>query len=63
MELGTFKRLEEGKIALDGLVWCNDPEKAVEFINEKTGLKAHSVKFEDVYYYPCGVYIPKKSKK
>jgi hypothetical protein len=63
MELGIFKKLEDGKIAVDGLVWCNDPEKAIDVRNELTGNKAHSIKFDGVYYYPCAIYVPKKVKK
>ena len=63
MELGTFKRLDDGKIILDGLVWSIDPEKAIEVRNEQTGYKAHSIRLDEIYYYPCAIYVPKTSKK
>jgi hypothetical protein len=63
MELGTFKRLDDSRVIVDGLVWCNDPEKAIDVRNEVTGNKAHSIKLDDVYYYPCAIYVPKKIKK
>jgi hypothetical protein len=55
MELKTFKRLSNGTILLEGVIWGNDPEKAIQIVNLDTGFKAHSVKIEDNYYYPYAV--------
>lgn len=63
MEQNTFKRLENGNIVLNGLVWGNDPEKAIDIKNELTGDKMHSIRLEETYYYPYSIYTPKKSNK
>lgn len=58
--MNTMKRLSDGRIALDGLVWGNNPEKAIEIRSELTGNKVHSIKLDGVYYYPQAMYNPKK---
>jgi len=58
--MNTMKRLSDDRIALDGLVWCNSPEKAIEIRSELTGNKVHSIKLDGVYYYPQVIYNPKK---
>lgn len=58
----TFKRLEDGRIIVDGLIWGINPEKAIEIKNELTGNKVHSIKMDDVYYYPYAIYNAKKHK-
>ena len=62
MEQNTFKRLEDDRIALNGLVWGNDPAKAIDIKNELTGNKIHSIKLEETYYYPYSIYTPKTKK-
>lgn len=62
MEQNTFKRLEDGNIALDGLVWGIDPAKAIDIKSEFTGNKIHSIKLEETYYYPYSIYTPKTKK-
>jgi hypothetical protein len=62
MEQNTFKRLEDGRIAVNGLVWGNDPAKAIDIKNELTGNKVHSIKLEETYYYPYSIYTPKTKK-
>lgn len=58
----TMKRLEDGRIILDNLVWSMDPEKAIEIKNELTGNKVHSINLDGVYYYPSAIFNPKKHK-
>jgi hypothetical protein len=60
MELKTFKRLSDSKIALDGLIWDTNADKAIEITNNETGGKVHSVKVEGTYYFPCGIDTRKK---
>ncbi len=62
MEQNTFKRLEDGNIVVNGLLWGNDPAKAIEVTNEVTGCKIHSIKLEETYYYPYSIYSPKTKK-
>jgi hypothetical protein len=58
----TMKKLEDGRIILDNLVWSMDPEKAIEIKNELTGNKVHSINLDGVYYYPSAIFNPKKHK-
>ena len=55
MELKTFKRLSETKVAYDGIIWINDPEKATEIRNNETGNKLLSIKVYGNYYYPYAI--------
>ena len=55
MELKKFKRLSNGNILLEGVIWGKDPEKAIEIRSTETGFKAHSIKLEDTWYYPYAV--------
>ena len=58
----TMKKLPDGRIVLDNLVWSMDPEKAIEIKNELTGNKVHSINLDGVYYYPSAIFNPKKHK-
>lgn len=55
MELKTFKRLSETRIACDGIIWINDPERATEIRNNETGAKLLSIKVYGNYYYPYAI--------
>jgi len=55
MELKSLKRLSDTKVAYDGIIWVNDPEKAVEIKNEETGGKLLSIKVYGNYYYPYSI--------
>ena len=58
----TMKKLPDGRIVLDNLVWSMDPEKAIEIKNELTVNKVHSINLDGVYYYPYAIFNPKKNK-
>ena len=55
MELKTFKRLSDTKVAADGIIWINDPEKAVEIRDNDTGHRLLSIKVYGNYYYPYAI--------
>jgi len=55
MELKSFKKLDSGRVLLDGLVWDTNVEKAIDVKNNETGGKVHSIKLEGQYYYPCAI--------
>lgn len=55
MELKSFKRLSNGTILLEGVIWGTDPEKRIEVRDTETGYKAHSIKLENNWYYPYAV--------
>jgi hypothetical protein len=61
IEQNTFRRVDENVIVLDGLIWNNNPDKAINIKNNDNGFMVHSIKLEDVYYYPTG--IDKNNKK
>ncbi len=60
-QMNEFRRLEDGRIVLDGLVWSSNPDKAIELTDTDNGFKVHSIKIDETYYYPCG--IDKRKKK
>ena len=60
MELKTFKRLSENKIAADGIIWISDVDKAIEIIDNETGAKLHSIKYNGTYFYPYSIDNRKK---
>lgn len=51
----TMKRLDENRIAADGLIWDNRADKAVKIKNLDSGNMVHSIRLEDVSYYPIGM--------
>lgn len=59
-EMNEFRRLEDGRIVLDGLVWTSNPDKAIELIDPDNGFKVHSIRIDETYYYPCGIDRRKK---
>lgn len=62
MEQNAFKRLENGNIILNGLIWGDDPGKAIDIKNELTGNRVYSIKFEEIDYYPYSIYVAKTKK-
>lgn len=60
VQMNEFKRLEDGRIVLDGLVWSSNPDKAIELTDPDNGFKVHSIKIDETYYYPCGIDRRKK---
>jgi len=60
MEIKTFKRLSETKVAVDGIIWTTDSEKATEIVNNENGCKLHSIKVYGTYYYPYSIDNRKK---
>jgi hypothetical protein len=60
-QMNEFKKLDDGRILLDGLVWGTNPDKAIEIIDEDNGFKVHSIRLDEQYYYPIG--YDKRKKK
>lgn len=60
VQMNEFRRLEDGRIVLDGLVWSSNPDKAIELTDPDNGFKVHSIKIDETYYYPCGIDRRKK---
>jgi hypothetical protein len=51
----TMKRLDENRIAADGLIWDNRADKAIKVGNLDSGHIVHSIKLEGISYYPVGM--------
>jgi len=60
-QMNEFRRLEDGRIVLDGLVWSQYAEKAIEIKDEDNGFKVFNIKLDGVSYYPVG--YDKRKKK
>lgn len=53
--MNSFKRLENGKIIVDGVIYDSiNPEKAATVLSKSTGLKVHSIRIDEKFYYPVG---------
>lgn len=60
-QMNEFRRLEDGRIVLDGLIWSNNADKAIEVIDADNGFKVLNIKLDEVSYYPVG--YDKRKKK
>lgn len=60
--MNTFKRVDENRIELDGLVWDCRAEKSVKVKDNDNGFMVHSIKVEEVAYYPTGIDRSNKTK-
>jgi hypothetical protein len=60
-QMNEFRRLDDGRIVLDGLVWSQHAEKAIEIKNEDNGFKVLNINLDGVSYYPVG--YDKRKKK
>jgi hypothetical protein len=58
----VFKRLADGRIVLDGIVWDTNVDRMISIQNDLTGDTVHSIKLDDVYYYPIGLLSPPVTK-
>jgi len=60
-QMNEFRRLEDGRIVLDGLVWSQYAEKAIEVTDPANGFKVFNIKLDGVSYYQVG--YDKRKKK
>ena len=58
----TMKRLDENRIAADGLIWDNRADKAIKVKNLDSGNIVHSIKLESISYYPVSIDKSNKNK-
>ena len=61
-QMNEFRRLEDGRVVLDGLVWSQYAEKAIEVTDPDNGFKVFNIKLDGVSYYPVG-YDRRKKKQ
>jgi hypothetical protein len=60
-QMNEFRKLDDGRIVLDGLVWSNNADKAIEVTDPDNGFKVLNIKLDGVAYYPVG--YDKRKKK
>ena len=60
-QMNEFRKLDDGRIVLDGLVYDSNPDKAIDVLDPDNGLKVHSIRINEIYYYPIG-YDKRKNK-
>ena len=51
----TMKRLDETRIAADGIIWDSRPDKAIKVGNLLSESIVHSIKVEGISYYPSAM--------
>lgn len=51
----TMKRLDEHRIAADGIIWDSRADKGIKVGNLNSGNIVHSIKLEEVSYYPSAM--------
>jgi hypothetical protein len=62
MEQNTFRRIDEYRVALDGLLWDMRPDKAIKLKSLETGFMVHSIKIGETFYYPVSLDKGNKTK-
>jgi len=60
-QMNEFRKLDDGRIVLDGLVWGTNPDKAIEVKDVDNGFKVLNIKLDGTSYYPIG-YDKRKNK-
>jgi len=60
-QMNEFRKLDNDRIVLDGLVWDKNPDKAIEVKDEDNGFKILNIKLDGTSYYPVG--YDKRKKK
>jgi outer membrane protein assembly factor BamB len=60
MELKTFKRMADGKVVLEGVIYDGSLSKRAIIINPDTGNKIDSIQIGDEVLYPVGQVKKKK---
>ncbi len=59
----TFKRMADGKIVLEGVIYDTSISKRINVTNANTGYKISSITVQDVSYYPVAIVKEKKTKE
>jgi len=60
-QMNEFRKLDNDRSVLDGLVWDKNPDKAIEVKDEDNGFKVLNIKLDGISYYPVG--YDKRKKK
>jgi hypothetical protein len=51
----TFKRTEEGKVILEGVIYETNLNKRITVLNPNNTNKIEYIRIGDMCYYPCGL--------
>lgn len=59
----TIKRMEDGRIIIEGIIYDTSVNKRMSITNPETGGKITSVQMGETLYYPIGIVKEKKTKE
>jgi hypothetical protein len=59
----TIKRMADGKVVLENVIYDTSISKRISVTNPNTGYKINSISIEGIAYYPIGVIKEKKTKE
>ena len=53
--MNEFKKLLNGNILLDGILWGKNPDRAIRIKRKDEGTILLNIKYEDEFYYPIAI--------
>lgn len=59
----TIKRMADGKVVLENVIYDTSISKRISVTNPNTGYKINSICIDEVSYYPVGIVKEKKTKE
>lgn len=59
----TIKRMADGKVVLEGIMYDTSISKKINITNPNTGYKINSIFIDQIAYYPIGIVKEKKTKE
>lgn len=59
----TIKRMEDGRIIIEGIIYDSSVNKRITVTNPETGGKIASIQMGETLYYPIGIIKEKKTKE
>ncbi len=59
----TIKRMVDGKVVLENVIYDTSISKRTNVTNPNTGYKINSITIDQITYYPVGIIKEKKTKE
>jgi len=59
----TIKRMVDGKVVLENVIYDTSISKRINVTNPNTGYKINSITIDQITYYPVGIVKEKKTKE
>lgn len=59
----TIKRMVDGKVVLENVIYDTSISKRINVTNPNTGNKINSICIDQITYYPVGIVKEKKTKE